>query len=412
MVEVPGTFRIAASLALVLAAGPWPGHAANFPLRSAERPRFVAEVAVVPTAVGAVQLDVSWEIPYSELVFHKDEDWYRARYDVAIVFLRDDRQIDGDVWRRRVRVKTFAETRTSASRATGRKVLELPPADYLVRVTVTDRGSQAESEVEGTVNAKIRLSGVGLGDLRFLHYENGVATLNPAHEIPVGDPGHVVRVDLRPAAGVSGPVQLTWRIRNAERETVARGDSTVQVGGGPASFEIPIPTGKLSVGDHELEVRATGPTKETDRRTAPLHVRLTPRWFDTHREAALEVFDVLAGDDELQSLKEAGEGQWTQRVAKFWAARDPSPGRAGNEYLSAIMTRMETAASLFVEPFRHPGWRTDRGRVMLQYGPPARRSVQSGDFERAASELWEYESPRRVFLFVDERGSGEYWLQG
>ena len=38
--------------------------------------------------------------------------------------------------------------------------------------------------------------------------------------------------------------------------------------------------------------------------------------------------------------------------------------------------------------------------------------VRTGGFDGPASELWEYESPRRTFFFVDERGSGEYWLRG
>ena len=69
---------------------------------------------------------------------------------------------------------------------------------------------------------------------------------------------------------------------------------------------------------------------------------------------------------------------------------------------------LETAATLFDEPFRRPGWRTDRGQVFLKYGRPVRRTVRSADFEGPASELWEYESPRRLFFFVDERGSDVY----
>jgi GWxTD domain-containing protein len=72
---------------------------------------------------------------------------------------------------------------------------------------------------------------------------------------------------------------------------------------------------------------------------------------------------------------------------------------------------MESAATLFHEPFRRPGWRTDRGRILVKYGRPSQRTVRAGDLDSSASELWEYESPRRVFFFVDDRGSGEFWLR-
>jgi hypothetical protein len=67
---------------------------------------------------------------------------------------------------------------------------------------------------------------------------------------------------------------------------------------------------------------------------------------------------------------------------------------------------------MFEEPFRKPGWRTDRGRILVRFGNPQRRTVRTADFEGPASELWEYDSPRRLFFFVDERGSGEFWLRG
>ena len=40
---------------------------------------------------------------------------------------------------------------------------------------------------------------------------------------------------------------------------------------------------------------------------------------------------------------------------------------------------------------------TDRGRILLQFGNPERRTVHKGSFEDPASELWEYDSPLARF---------------
>lgn len=385
--------------------------AADFPIRSQGRPSFLAEVVAVPAAAGSVQVAVSWQVPYRQLTFRQEDEWYRARYDVTVVFARKGKQVAGDVWHQRVRLKTLAET-IGEGNARARKTMVLAAGDYDIRLRMTDRTSQAASGVEGRVRGDFRLSRVGLGDLEFVRSEGGTTTRNPAHDLALGESGHAVRFDLRPAAGVVGNLRIQWKIRDASRSTVFEGDSTVAVTANLRSFEFPVDTDQLSVGAHELEVRLEGPGKESDRRTARLNVRLTPRWFETRREDALEVFRAVADDAEWDRLRKAPEAEWERRVEEFWEGRDPSRGTPANEYRDEIQARMESAATLFLEPFRSPGWKTDRGQIMLKHGAPSRRSIRSADFDHPASEFWEYESPRRVFIFVDERGSGEYWIRG
>jgi len=372
---------------------------------------FVVEVTAVPAAAGSVEVAVSWQVPYRQLTFRREDDWYRARYDLTAVFEADGRQMGGDVWSRRIRLRSLEET-LGAGEATGRRTLKLPARDCEVRVRMVDRVSHSSSEVKGKVRANYRRSQVALGDLRFVHYRDGAPARNPTHVLAQGESGHAVRFDLRPAAGLTGEVTISWRVRDPSRGTVSEGDTTLAVADLPPTFEFPLESERFTVGRHDLEVRLDGPGEESDRRTAHVTVRLSPNWFVARREEALEVFQIVAEGPEWDRLRNASEGEWARRVEEFWDRHDPSPRTAGNEYREEIQRRMEAAATMFVEPFRTPGWRTDRGRVMLRLGPPARRSHESGDFDRPPSELWEYDSPRRFFLFVDEQGTGEYWLRG
>ncbi|MBZ0268912.1 GWxTD domain-containing protein [bacterium] len=402
-------YGFAALLFLATAA---PARAGDFPARSVGRPAFHADVVVAPAAPGSVQVQVSWEIPYPQLVFRYEDGWHRARYDVSVVFLKDGTQIDGDVWLRRVRAKSTGETRDAKRTATGRKIVTLPAGSYRARIGVTDRTSKGRSQVEGEFQADFRRVAIALGDIEFFRTAEGVTTRNTSHEVRLGEQGHSVRITLLPSPGKSGAARLRWKLRDPGRDTLFEGDTTVVVGAGPLVTELPLRTERLDVGEHRLEVVVTGPRDETDRRTARLHVRLTSRWFETRRKSALEVFEQVAGKDEFDALRGAEGAEWTRKVREFWARHDPSPGTEGNEFRNTVQARMEMAATLFVEPFRQPGWRTDRGHVLLRHGEPTRRSRIDGTFERAASELWEYDEPRRSFLFVDERGSGEFWLQG
>ena len=150
--------------------------------------------------------------------------------------------------------------------------------------------------------------------------------------------------------------------------------------------------------------------KSRERRRTTLFAKLTPAWFRARRDEALEVLRMIAFPEELEVLEKGAEGTWSKLLDSFWAGRDPTPGSEENEFRDEIQHRMETAATWFDEPFRRPGWTTDRGRTLLRHGQPDRRTVTEADFEAPARELWEYDAPRQVFLFVDERGTGEYWL--
>lgn len=388
------------------------GAAAEFPLRSIGRPAFVLDAVALPHGADSVRVELEWQVPYRELTFREEDGRYRARYDVTVVLSRGRRQVAGEAWERRARASSFAETR-GKTRATGKKWLVVPAGRYELRATVTDRFSQATSLATGELDAAQGGTRIGLSDLRFVRYTGGDVQPNPGREVPVGESGHVARLTLRPDFSERTTFRVRWRFLGPSESRELDRDSTLVLGREPVQLDIPIPSDRLTPGEHQLDVRleASGGRTEESRKATFL-VRLTPQWFTIHREEALEVLEVLATSEELRELREGGEAEWAQRLEAFWQRHDPTPETPANEFRDTVQSRMETAASLFREPFRRPGWRTDRGRILIEYGPPDRRTVRTGGFDGPASELWEYDSPRRTFFFVDDRGSGEYWLRG
>ena len=386
--------------------------AAGFPVRGIGKPFFIADAVVLPTGPDSVQVDFLWEVPYRELVFRKEDDWYRARYDLTIVFARNDVQVAGEVWERRVRVKSFSETRDSGRLAKGRKTLDLPSGKYEVRVTVTDRGSHSSAEARAGLDAVFGETRIGLSDLRFVRYTDEGPVVNPGRDVPVGEPGHFVRLTLHPEGSAGGTFQVAWYYESNSRERIATRDTSVVLAGEPFVLEFPIPSERFAPGVYHLDVRLEGTDRNRqERRRATLYARLTSTWFKSHRRDALEAFRIFATPEEYEVLARAPAEEWPARVDEFWEGRDPTPGTPTNEFRDEMQARMEAAATLFDEPFRRPGWKTDRGRILLQYGRPDRRTLREADFDGPARELWEYDSPRRVFLFVDDRGSGEFWLR-
>lgn len=97
----------------------------------------------------------------------------------------------------------------------------------------------------------------------------------------------------------------------------------------------------------------------------------------------------------------------------FWRKRDPTPETPANERMAAFYKRIGDANERYREggAAEIPGWRTDRGRIFIQYGEPddMLRRPQSGT--SYPWEMWKYTKTRvQYYLFVDRTRLGNYAL--
>ena len=65
-------------------------------------------------------------------------------------------------------------------------------------------------------------------------------------------------------------------------------------------------------------------------------------------------------------------------IEQFWLRRDPTPGTPENEFKEEHYRRIAYANDHFAAAI--PGWKTDRGRIYITYGPPdEKESHPSGE---------------------------------
>jgi GWxTD domain-containing protein len=75
-----------------------------------------------------------------------------------------------------------------------------------------------------------------------------------------------------------------------------------------------------------------------------------------------------------------------QFIERFWARRDPTPDTAENEFKEEHYRRIAYANEHFASSV--PGWRTDRGRIYIVYGPPDEIDDHRG--ESLPRQAWLY----------------------
>jgi TonB family protein len=100
-------------------------------------------------------------------------------------------------------------------------------------------------------------------------------------------------------------------------------------------------------------------------------------------------------------------------VEQFWLRRDPTPGTPENEFKEEHYRRIAYANEHFAAD--EPGWKTDRGRIYITFGPPDElESHPSGGPDSAApSEKWLYRhidgiGDRVIIEFTDVNRTGDY----
>ncbi|MBS1858209.1 MAG: GWxTD domain-containing protein [Acidobacteria bacterium] len=115
-----------------------------------------------------------------------------------------------------------------------------------------------------------------------------------------------------------------------------------------------------------------------------------------------------------------------QFIEQFWLRRDPTPDTVENEFKEEHYRRIAYANEQFASGI--PGWKTDRGRIYITYGPPDERETHpsGGSYERPPEEgggetstfpfeQWRYRyiegiGTDIVIEFVDPTMSGEYHM--
>jgi len=135
----------------------------------------------------------------------------------------------------------------------------------------------------------------------------------------------------------------------------------------------------------------------------------------------------IISDEERAAFKRLQtDEEREQFIEQFWLRRDPSPDTVENEFKEEHYRRIAYANEHYASGI--PGWKTDRGRIYIEYGPPdeIESHPSGGTYERPPEEgggetstfpfeQWRYRyiediGTNIIIEFVDPTMSGEYHM--
>lgn len=115
---------------------------------------------------------------------------------------------------------------------------------------------------------------------------------------------------------------------------------------------------------------------------------------------------------EADSIDWALEQPYEERLAyfkRFWKRMDPNPETEKNELLDEYFRRVNYANEHF-STISNEGWTTDRGRIFIKFGEPDDIERHPFELQTYPYVIWRYYTLRKVFVFVDRTGFGDYYL--
>jgi GWxTD domain-containing protein len=139
-----------------------------------------------------------------------------------------------------------------------------------------------------------------------------------------------------------------------------------------------------------------------------------------------EVVYIITDEEKKAFRALATDEEREQFIEQFWLRRDPTPDTEENEFREEHYRRIAYANERFASGI--PGWKTDRGRIYIEYGPAdeVESHPSGGTYERPFEEgggttsTYPFEKWRYRYLegigsdinieFVDTTMSGEYHM--
>ena len=160
-------------------------------------------------------------------------------------------------------------------------------------------------------------------------------------------------------------------------------------------------TASAPAGVATFAVAAAAPQRSAANQATPYR-----KWLDE------DVVYIITDQERAAFLALTTDAEREEFIEQFWKRRDPTPDTEPNEYREEHYRRIAYANEHFAGSMA--GWKTDRGRIYITYGPPDEIDHHPDEAgNRYAFEKWRYRSidgigSNVVMDFVDRDGTGDF----
>ena len=178
---------------------------------------------------------------------------------------------------------------------------------------------------------------------------------------------------------------------------------------GWSTLYVPIPLERLEPGSYTLDVQYKS-GKISKQQIHQFRVTWPSHPFSLgDPDLAVDALRHIAKESEIDGMLSGSAERRAQSFYQFWRDRDRDTTTAYNQAMAEYYYRVDEAMRKFSTARENDGYKTDRGRIYILYGPPPKseRVLQPNSGPR---EIWTYDRLHKRFIFIDPTKNGNYIL--
>ena len=395
------------------------------------QPAFSVDWAGFRGADTLSRLEVYYQVFNFGLQFKKETTEFVANYVFAITINDNSgRQIIAQEQERSIRTADYGKTISRFDYRTSQMNFSLPPGTYKIICSLRDENSKSVTNRDFSVKLRNFSGGMpSASDVQFAHaiepageeqsvFRKGEFTIIPIPSRYYGEDDSArlsYYFEVYSGGSDMTHVKVEAMVRSSVRGTVSRDTVTVALADTLNRQVRTLSLEQCPPGDYELQVKLLGHRGHLlDERSEAFSLQWTQEGLLRHDfRTALDQLRLIAQPSEIKKMQKLGTyEERLEAFNAFWVGRDPTVGTKENETKREFYRRVAYANRQF-QHLRQPGWRTDRGRIYIQYGDPD----QIDDVPMAPNyppyQVWHYyrQGSYRRFAFVDQNDDGDYRLQ-
>ena len=346
------------------------------------------------------EVTINHEISNNHFVFIKEDKLFKANTltTIQVYDLDNDSIIVQDSWRDEIIKNSYDSTRLSTEYLSFTKSITLLSGSYNIRVNIQDIDNSNIFKSD----KKIILSAIeAFGELSVYMYDDSkeislIREINNEFKIDNNN----IQLSFQYFQDEEIIDQLIIELDDSNEKHSEEFFNLSMDEDGFYSIDYVIPNNYYNKFDLTLSISDYSITK-----TFYLEDEDNDFWTNDINEIVSVMRYILPISD-IKALKKMESNQKIEFITDYWADKDPNTETVQNELLIEFTDRVKFSNLKF--SYLNKGWRSDRGRIYIIYGPPEMVERYSNQAD-GLYEIWEYPSGLK-FTFLDRNGFQNFIL--
>ncbi|MGC8595033.1 MAG: GWxTD domain-containing protein [Candidatus Kryptoniota bacterium] len=383
-------------------------------------PRFTFAIINSPSEDGTLsEGSFTADLRYDDLVFVKTDSGYLAHYQISLNIFSDEKLTHlsySKIFEKHILVRNYSQTNSTTLFDKTEGMITLSPQVYYVVVKLYDfnTGYSSERIIKHTFKdySKDRIA---ISDIKLFYMSDSVSSTKGASNIESNVA--IIRNRFRTLytgfAIVSRDTTLPiiLKITAISNESPTKLDTTLSLQQNVLvrAYKLGLKMSGLAPGSYTLKITAKLGNSESSSKTSFFIERGRIPTVPAELDQELGPLRYIATDAEIDSLMSGTFPDRQKKFLEFWIEQAHGDTIVADAMRNEFYKRVDFAN----ERFRYsitPGWKTDRGRIYIIYGPPDQVDDNNQSFNSPPYQIWYYYSLKLRFVFLDEFRVGDYRL--